>query len=234
MPFKQGFGPELICLFVALSARRTDARPLSPIEHSHLDRGGVGIQTHHTTECIDLTNHLPFGLAADGRVARHLRHGIEILREEKRFAPESRRRRSGLDACVTGADNDHVIRFGMGEHGEFYVEQVGRSRMPVVARGNNCPRSDINISPRRFVEQIARVGANSAKTCRHAPQGEIGSRESATIAIRINDRSPAVIAAVTAARSAQMVNPKERFSTLHPVKIRPFAQSNAAPTLKPE
>jgi hypothetical protein len=54
------------------------------------------------------------------------------------------------------------------------------------------------------------------------------------MAIRVNDRSPAVTAAVTAARSAQMVNPKERFSTLQPVKIRPLAHSNAAPTPKPE
>ena len=44
---------------------------------------------------------------------------------------------------------------------------------------------------------------------------------------------PAATAAKIAARSAQMVRPKDAFSTLQPQNILPFAKT-AAPTRKPE
>ena len=78
--------------------------------------------------------------------------------------------------------------------------------------------------------QIGIFGANSAKNCRHAPQGltPVGD----TIAIAIHSRSPLATARVAAVRSAQIVTPKELFSTLQPVMMRPSFVSNAAPTWK--
>ena len=71
-----------------------------------------------------------------------------------------------------------------------------------------CPHCEaVNRVPSLASEEMIMAGENSANTCRHAPQGEIGSPVSATIAIASNCRSPAWTAANTAARSAQIVSP---------------------------
>ena len=71
---------------------------------------------------------------------------------------------------------------------------------------------------------------NSAKVCRQAPQGGAGLASEVTTAIRTNSRSPAPTAAATADCSAQTVNRKDLFSTLHPVKTAPDLVRSAAPT----
>ena len=50
------------------------------------------------------------------------------------------------------------------------------------------------------------------------------------MAMAVNVRAPSLIALNSAVRSAQLVSPKEAFSTLQPVKTRPSSQSSAAPT----
>jgi hypothetical protein len=76
--------------------------------------------------------------------------------------------------------------------------------------------------------------ANSASTCRQAPQGNAGVLPSATTAIAARRLAPAAMAADTALRSAQMVRPYEAFSTLHPVKTLPSSEATAAPTRNSE
>lgn len=104
--------------------------------------------------------------------------------------------------------------------------------MPSFARGNNSAIVVSYLSSRKFTEQIFKSAENSASTCRHAPHGVTGWIESATTAIASNLVSPAATAANTAARSAQMVSPKDRFSTLQPQNIWPLAVRSAAPTEK--
>jgi len=77
--------------------------------------------------------------------------------------------------------------------------------------------------------------ANSLRTCRQAPQGGTASAASGVeTASARNSRRPVPTALATAARSAQIVSPKERFSTLVPVTTVPSAHSRAAPTRKRE
>src|SRR5690606_14616055 len=61
------------------------------------------------------------------------------------------------------------------------------------------------------------MGANSKSTWRHAPQGGVGESASVATTMRRNRRAPAVTAAASAARSAQIVNPNDAFSMLHPM-----------------
>src|SRR5262245_54261150 len=79
---------------------------------------------------------------------------------------------------------------------------------------------------------IGRLGANSARNWRQAPQGVTPPRLATAIAT--NSFSPAATAAPAATRSAQFVRPKEAFSTLTPTKILPLAVRSAAPTGKLE
>jgi len=67
------------------------------------------------------------------------------------------------------------------------------------------------------------AGANSTSTCRHNPQGGVGSVASVATTSRENERTPAATAEATAPRSAQMVPPYEAFSTLHPTYTFPSA-----------
>jgi hypothetical protein len=74
---------------------------------------------------------------------------------------------------------------------------------------------------------------NSLNTCLQAPHGPVGSSESGVqTAMAVKRRYPKAAAVVIEFRSAQVVNPKERFSTFTPVIIFPSSQSKAAPTLK--
>ena len=70
---------------------------------------------------------------------------------------------------------------------------------------------------------------NSISAWRHAPHGEIG-RLPPTIANATNSFSPAVMAPAIALRSAQIVNPYDALSMLHPAKISPELAINPAPT----
>jgi len=78
-PLQNPLHAELIRLLVALSPRRPDAGTLGGIEHPELNRGRIGIESHRTTQGIDLPDHMPFGETADGWVAAHLADGVEVL-----------------------------------------------------------------------------------------------------------------------------------------------------------
>ena len=58
-------------------------------------------------------------------------------------------------------------------------------------------------------------GANSARNCRHAPQGQ-GAASREAIAIAVNSRAPSLTALNIAVRSAQFVKPNDAFSMLQP------------------
>jgi len=75
---------------------------------------------------------------------------------------------------------------------------------------------------------------NSEITWRHMPQGNVYCSLSLVTAMAAISVLPSETAFTTAVRSAQMVAPKEEFSTLQPVYILPSAVSTAAPTRKPE
>lgn len=99
----------------------------------------------------------------------------------------------------------------------------------------NCPGSNwanetsVNL-PGWFASTI-KIGKsleNSANTCRQAPHGECPP--AVAMAMARNFRWPAVTAAQTAERSAQMVIPYDAFSILVPRKTSPSSAIRAAPT----
>ena len=76
------FHPKLISLLIALRPRRLDSRTFRFVEEAKLDSRDIGVDRHLTAERIDFTNDLTFGLAANGWVATHLGHRIQISCQE--------------------------------------------------------------------------------------------------------------------------------------------------------
>jgi hypothetical protein len=97
-----------------------------------LNGGGVGVYAHETAESIDLADHVALGETADGGIAGHLADGIGVLGEDEGFAAKAGGSQGGLNACVTGADDNHVINLGVFEH-LFYMEHYTSGRTAPLA-----------------------------------------------------------------------------------------------------
>ena len=54
----------------------------------------------------------PFGDAADGRIARHLRDQVDIERVQRGLQAHARGGHGGLASGMAGADDDYVELFG--------------------------------------------------------------------------------------------------------------------------
>ena len=106
----------MIRLLVALGARGADAGALVGVEHPALDGGGVGVDPHEAAQGVDFPDDVALGEPPDGRVARHLAEGVEVLREQGDAATEPGRGKGGLDSGVSGSDDGDVIHCGMGKH----------------------------------------------------------------------------------------------------------------------
>ena len=59
--FQDPFEPELVSFLVALGPGGLHARTFARIEHTKLDPRRVRVLTHHTSERIDLPDHVSFG-----------------------------------------------------------------------------------------------------------------------------------------------------------------------------
>ncbi len=135
-----GLDAELIRLLVALRPRRTHARPLARIEHAELDARGVRVQPHDAAQRIDLPHHLPLRLPADGRVAGHLPHGIEVLREHQCLATEPSRRARRLNPGMPRPDDDDIIKLGIVELAHFKRRLAVSWSVESVCKSSASPR----------------------------------------------------------------------------------------------
>ena len=98
----------LVSPSIGLGPGAVHGRPLAAVEHAELDAGGVDRPAHGPAERVDLTDHLPLGHAADGRVAAHLRDRVEVGSQESRFGPHAGSRQGRLHPGMAGANDDHV------------------------------------------------------------------------------------------------------------------------------
>ena len=53
-------------------------RTLAAIQHTVLNAGLVGGDTHFATQCVDFSHQMAFAGAANGGIAGHIAHGIHI------------------------------------------------------------------------------------------------------------------------------------------------------------
>ena len=94
---------------VCLSAQGVDRRAFSAVEHPVLDAAGVCGPAHLPAEGIQLADQMPLSGPADGGVAGHIAHGVQIDRKDDGFQSEPGGRKRGLDARVSRADDGDVV-----------------------------------------------------------------------------------------------------------------------------
>ena len=107
--FDGEFDPVLIRLFISLSARAVHRWPFAHIQHAELDTAGIDGSAHQAAHGVDLTDDVPFGNAADGRIAAHLANGVQIRGQQRRVRAHAGRSGSSFSTGVSGTDHQHVI-----------------------------------------------------------------------------------------------------------------------------
>ena len=93
---------------VALGAQRMNSRAFALVQHPILDTGEVSRKTHLTAQRIQLPDQMALACAADGRVAGHIAHRVQIdgKNDGVKSQPGSGQRR--FNACVAGADDSYI------------------------------------------------------------------------------------------------------------------------------
>ena len=94
---------------VALGTRAPHRRSFRTVEHAELNGGGIRHFAHLSAECIDLTDDLSFGNAADGRIAAHLGYFVHVHRDHHSASAHACSRAGGFTTGVSGADHDDII-----------------------------------------------------------------------------------------------------------------------------
>jgi hypothetical protein len=116
LPFADRFHSKLVRFFVGLGAGSADGGTFSRIQHSELNSGGVGVESHLATERVNFPDEMAFGQAADGRVAAHLGDRVEVHRQKKGLAAHPSGSEGGFATRVPGADHNHIVGFWINEH----------------------------------------------------------------------------------------------------------------------
>ena len=109
--FEITFHGALVFDFVTLRAGRPDRRPFGKIKHPELNRGCIGDESHGTAERVDLPCEVPFGNAADTRVAAHLGDVIQIQSQHESLRTCPRRRQSRFAGGMSTADHNNIKIF---------------------------------------------------------------------------------------------------------------------------
>jgi hypothetical protein len=76
----------------------------------------IGVDGHLSTQRVDFPDHLTLGLAADRRIAAHLRNGINVTRQQQGRGSHTRSGQTRLDARVTCAANNNIENLGSVSH----------------------------------------------------------------------------------------------------------------------
>jgi hypothetical protein len=115
--FQQPFHPELVGLLVALRTGGLNAWTLGGVQHAELNARGVRVQSHQSTQGIDLADKMPLGQPADRRVAGHLSDRVQILGQHGRLRSKPGGSHPGLDTRMSSAADEDVVGFGIGVEG---------------------------------------------------------------------------------------------------------------------
>jgi hypothetical protein len=107
---------ELICLFVALGARRPNGRTFLEIKHPELQTSQVRGPGHFSPQGVYLASEVPFCKATDCRIAGHLTDCVSVDGQQQGLAAHPSSSQGGLDPGVAGSDHDHIIRLRINEH----------------------------------------------------------------------------------------------------------------------
>ena len=86
-----------------------DRRPLPAVEHPVLDAAAVCRLCHFSAQRVKLPHQMPLSRSADGGVAGHVAHSVQVDGKHKRAQPHPRCGKSGLNAGVPRADDGDIV-----------------------------------------------------------------------------------------------------------------------------
>ena len=93
---------------VCLSPKGVDCRALAPVEHPVLDAAVICRHAHFAAQGVQLPNQVTLAGAADGRIAGHVAHRVQVDGEKNGVQPQPGGRQCRLDAGMTRADDGYV------------------------------------------------------------------------------------------------------------------------------
>ena len=106
----QGVLHELLILpAVCLRPERMDRRALAAVEHPELDAGAVRRSAHLAAQGIDLTDQMPLAGAADGGVAGHVAHCVQIDGKDNGFQSQTGGGKGGFNAGMARTNDRNVV-----------------------------------------------------------------------------------------------------------------------------
>ena len=108
LPFQGVLHHLLVFPPVRLGPQGVDGWALAPVEHPVLDAGRIRRPAHLAAQSVQLPDQVALAGAADGRVAGHIAHGVQIDGEDNGLQSHPRRRQSRLDAGMARADDGNI------------------------------------------------------------------------------------------------------------------------------
>ena len=114
--------PEAVQFLVHLRARRPHRRTARGIQQAELYAGRIGQLAHHAAQSVDLAHQVTLGDAADGRVAAHLRHQVQVHGDHGGAQANPRAGARRFTAGVAGADDNDVVPVGHWYHCTRYED----------------------------------------------------------------------------------------------------------------
>ena len=98
-----------VLLLVALRPRRPHRRAAAGVQQSKLNPDRVRHFAHHAAQRVDFAHQMPFGDAADGWIARHLRDQVQVHGDHRGLQAQPGARARRLAAGMSGSHNHHLI-----------------------------------------------------------------------------------------------------------------------------
>ena len=93
---------------IDLTARPLNRRAARAVQQAELDAGHIPQPTHDPVHGVDLADQMTLAQTADGRIARHLANGFQLLGQQQGVGPRARGHGRGLTAGVTAPDDNDV------------------------------------------------------------------------------------------------------------------------------
>ena len=108
LPLQRGLHNPLVLPAVGLGPQRPHRRALAPVQHPVLDAGPVGSLGHLAAQRVQLPHQVALAGAADGGVAGHVAHGVQVDGEHNGFQAHPGRRQRRFNAGVARADDRNI------------------------------------------------------------------------------------------------------------------------------
>ena len=96
---------------VRLGTERMDRGALAPVQHPVLDAAGICRQAHFAAQSIQFPDQMALAGAADGGIAGHIAHCVQIDGKQDGVQAQPGCGQSGLNARVARADDRHIAIF---------------------------------------------------------------------------------------------------------------------------